>query len=122
MISIMGKRDIIQLLGYPSESEPEVEVDAPRPKRQRIPKDRLMDHPAEPTIHRQRSQGFRLGNVQPATNLTSDSLSGDVNGSSIWNTARETDLQVHPQDFAQSHQDNINNSVFRRILLTFLLF
>jgi len=70
----MGKRDIIQLLDYPSESEPEVEVDAPRPKRRRTPTDRLVDHPAEITIHRQRSQGLRLGNVQATTILTSDHL------------------------------------------------
>ena len=93
----MRKRDIIQLLDYPSESEPEVEVDAPR----RTPTDRLVDHPAELSIPRQRGQGPRLGNVQPTTNLTIDP---------IGNTARETDLQVHPQEINQSPPGDVNIS------------
>jgi len=96
----IGKRDIIQLLDYPSESESEVEVDAPRPKRPRTPTDRLVDHPPDPTIHRNRSQGVRLGSAQSTTNLVSNSITEEINRSSTIDTARETDMQVHHHDFS----------------------
>jgi len=82
----MGKRDIIQLLDYPSESEPEVEVDAPRTKRRRTSTDKLVDHPAEPIIHRHRSQ---------ATNLMSNPTTAEVDPSTTASETYDVRLSTH---------------------------
>jgi len=105
----MEKRGIVLLLDYPSESEPEVEVDSPRPKRRRIPTDRLVDHPAEPTIHRQRSQ---------ATNLTSNPTTTEVELSSTIDTAKTTDMLIHPHDPVRAETEHLTTARETHVRIT----